>query len=70
MERVTLRKACRRTDQPGTRHGTPTAQGKASAEAPEREHDPAVLRRVRREVEGGLYELIDEALSARAGFPM
>lgn len=35
---------------------------------PESADDPVALRRLRREVEGALYELIDEALARRAGF--
>jgi len=35
--------------------------------APEDAEDPKVLRRYRREVEGALYEIIDEELSRRAG---
>jgi 1-acyl-sn-glycerol-3-phosphate acyltransferase len=35
--------------------------------ARDRECDPEVLKRLRREVEGALYELIDDALAKRAG---
>lgn len=37
-------------------------------DGPESEGDPAAQRRLRREVEGALHELIDEALARRAGF--
>jgi 1-acyl-sn-glycerol-3-phosphate acyltransferase len=46
--------------------GEPIALGAG----PEQEHDTAVLRRCRHEVEGALYELIDTELARRAGIEL